>query len=129
MQISEFRCNLYGYGSVRIPVVVSVNSYQTTKSAPSDSVPVPFPPSAKNDMKPPKDTITTAAGTNPPKLTTPKLTPPNDALYMIEELCEKLGCSDRYILNNVRTGGLKANKVGNRYIFLHSNVVAWIQTL
>jgi len=91
-------------------------------------------------MKTPKDTTTITAGTNPRAVTTKKEHAPvvefgparpreNDLFYKIEELCEKLGCSDRYILNNVRTGGLKANKVGNRYIFLHSNVVAWIQTL
>jgi len=53
----------------------------------------------------------------------------NDTLLQIEDVCIKLGCSDRYILDSVRSGALKANKVGKRWIILQSNLILWITTL
>lgn len=49
--------------------------------------------------------------------------------FSVEQLVNEFGCSDRYILDALRSKELKGAKIGKRWLILKSDAILWVKTL
>lgn len=49
--------------------------------------------------------------------------------YSVDQLVNEFGCSDRYILDALRSKELKGAKIGKRWLILKSDAIEWVKTL
>jgi len=51
----------------------------------------------------------------------------NNEILTIEQVVEKLKCSDRYVKDSIGNGELKAYKRGHRYYVFYEDLIAFIK--
>lgn len=49
--------------------------------------------------------------------------------FSVEQLVNEFGCSDRFILDALRSKELKGAKIGKRWLILKSDAIEWVKTL